>query len=458
MTANNTEDKVRKFIIDNAMLEFGNSVTVGVSGGADSMCLLFMLLKLRDIYGLKLSVVHVEHGIRGEESKADAAFVESFCRKQNIPVKMVEIDAINMAHETGMTVEEAGRAARYKAFFEEKTDRIAVAHHQNDLAETMLFNLFRGSGIRGMASIAPVNGKIIRPLLILSRSEIEEYNAGMGIDYRIDSTNQDNHYARNSIRNEIIPKAEIINERAVSHICETAAAMREADEFLKAYAGGYYDRYVSKASDGSIELDMKIFSVTEPVVIRYVVRQMINAAAGRLKDVTHKHVEDVMGLQHRSSGRQVDIAYGITAIREFDRIILMKKSMESGVDKELFPVPGEEMFIGSGCTVRTEILTENVKDIPNLTYTKWFDYDKIKNTVVFRTRRSGDMIGIKNAVKKLKDVMINDKVPKHQRDSMLLLADGNRIVWIPGYRIGEEYKVTETTEKILWIKMEFQNE
>lgn len=457
MTANNIEARVRKFIADNHLLKRGDRVTAGVSGGADSMCLLFLLMKLQPEYGLKLSVVHVEHGIRGEESRSDAAFVKNFCEEHGIPVKIIEIDAAALARADGMSVEEAGRAARYKAFLEEENDRIAVAHHRNDLAETMLFNLFRGSGIRGMASIAPVNGKIIRPLLILDRAEIEQYDAEMGIDYRIDCTNRDNHYARNSIRNEIIPKAELINDRAVDHICETAAVMREADEFLTEQAAVYYDRYVSGGS-GTLKLDMTIFDAAAPLMARYVIRRMIGELAGKLKDVTHVHVAAIMSLSGMESGRHVDIAYGITATREFDSILMTIKNEQDNVRSEVCLVPGERISLEQNCVVISALITEKMTDIPNLPYTKWFDYGKIKNTVVFRTRRAGDMVSIKGGSKKLRSVMIDDRVPVHERDSMYLLADGSSIIWIPGCRIGEEYKVTETTEKILMVKMELQNE
>ena len=455
MMENDLEKRVRCYIKENNMLEAGDSLAIGVSGGADSMCLLFMLYKLKDEFDLHIRVVHVEHGIRGEESKQDALFVKEACDKLGVPVRIIEIDAQGLARENGMTVEEAGREARYEAFYEEDTDRIAVAHHANDAAETLLFNLFRGSGIRGAGSIAPVNGKIIRPLLCLNRAEIEEYDCENGIIYHTDRTNDDNSITRNSVRNEIIPKAVAINEKAVEHMCEAAESMREAEDFIAHTAVRFHEKYVSADKEnGRIIMDLSIFNAADPLIIRYVIRMLIKDMAGRLKDVSRVHVQEIMSLKDKSSGKQVDIAYGITAAREFNSIVLCRKADAAETDIQIGLKIGEEITLPDGSIIYADMEDEKMTDIPNLPYTKWIDYDKIKNTVVLRTRRSGDQVSIKGGTKKLKDVMIDDRIPKSLRDSMLIFADGFNVVWIPGYRIGEYYKVTGSTEKILKLRME----
>lgn len=445
--------RVKEFIDSNNMLENGDSVVIGVSGGADSMCLLFLLYGFREEMDLKLSVIHIEHGIRGKESKADADFVKQECEKLQIPVKIIETDAPALAKENGQSVEEAGREVRYDAFSKAGTDRIAVAHHENDEAETLLFNLFRGSGIRGIGGISPVNGKIIRPLLVLSRDEIERFNKENGIAYHTDSTNSDNSYSRNSIRNEIIPKALKINDKALEHMCQTAESMREADDFISKSSEVYYEKYVSAGNDGrSLCMDMSIFEEAHTVIAQTCIRRMIGVLAGRLKDIARTHAEEVISLKDKPSGRQVSLPYELTARREFNKIRIF---IDDAADvHEIAVEPGRQIILADGQTVTVTLSDKKMGEIPNLPYTKWFDYDKIKNAVVFRTRRTGDMIDIKNARKKLKDVMINDKIPVYERDRLLLLADGCDIIWLTGYRISETYKVTEKTEKILMVKME----
>ncbi|MBQ2576517.1 MAG: tRNA lysidine(34) synthetase TilS, partial [Lachnospiraceae bacterium] len=216
-TANEIEKKVFSYIEEHHMLETGDLVVAGVSGGADSVCLLFVLLSYAKIHPIKIAVVHMDHKIR-PESGEDADFVRRLCEENNLPFYLYEKQINDMAVEMKCSTEEAGRMARYQAFSEvadklskEMTDsekkakvKIAIAHNKNDTCETMLFHLFRGSGLKGLCGILPVRDKLIRPLLCLQRSEIETYLAEMGVSYCTDATNAEDDYTRNRIRHNIL--------------------------------------------------------------------------------------------------------------------------------------------------------------------------------------------------------------------------------------------------------------
>ena len=233
----NTENKVLSYCRRHKMFQTGDRVVLGVSGGADSICLLFVLLALQEQLGIHLHVVHVNHGLRSDAAE-DAAYVESLCKVRNIPFGLVEIRLEEMARQWGASCEEAGRIARYQAFEEAcekwQCTKIAVAHNSNDRAETMLFHLFRGTGLRGMAGILPVRDCIVRPLLCLRREEIEAYLQDRGIGFRSDSTNDTDDFTRNRIRHHILPYVQQnIAEAVISNMCRAGDIFAEEEAYLE---------------------------------------------------------------------------------------------------------------------------------------------------------------------------------------------------------------------------------
>lgn len=229
--------KVRAYIAKHQMISDGDTVAAGVSGGADSVCMLYMLRKLAEEIPFRLIVVHVHHGVRSD-AQEDADYVKRLCEEWNIPFFLKRVDMAGYAKEMRLTPEEAGRELRYQAFEEALNGecapcKIAVAHNRNDRAETMLFHLFRGSGLRGLGSIRPVRERIIRPLLCLERAEIEAYLSEKGLACCMDSTNNDDTYTRNKIRHHILPYVEEhICRNAVAHIGEAAEVLAQTDVFV----------------------------------------------------------------------------------------------------------------------------------------------------------------------------------------------------------------------------------
>ncbi len=466
-----TTDRVYQVIRDHRMIEKGDRVVTGVSGGADSMCLLFLMCELRERMDFYPEALHVHHGIRGKSADEDEEYVRKECEKLGIGFRSVRVDVPAFASKEGLSEEEAGRILRYRIFYEGEPDKIAIAHHCEDSVETLLFNLFRGTGLKGLGGIRMVSGKIIRPLLPFTREEIEVYCREKGILYRTDETNADLSYARNRIRNSIIPEAERINSAALKHMLEAAERIDEAREYIESRAEGYFQ----KAADLS-GMPEKLVLRTEPlngipkILKDAVIKRCITTLVGKEKDISAVHVHDTEMLTGAMSGRMLSLPYSITVRNSFGDLYFLKdNNISTGNDETLypdgfleivFPVREDgietEIKLPDGSRV-TGMLMEKPEIIPVLAYTKWLDYDKIKNGAVWRTRRPGDRISIQGGSKKVKDLFIEEKIPEEDRNRLFFLADGNEAVWIPGLRIGHGYKVTEETKRVLKVLLEGVN-
>ena len=440
--------KVKAYVKKWHMLQKEDSVIAGISGGADSVCLLFMLLKLQKELGFALMAVHVNHGIRGAEAERDEAYVKRLCRQWNVRLKVYRENVPAYAKEHGMTEEEAGRDIRRTCFCKVLKEwggtKIALAHHENDNVETLLWNLCRGTGIRGLGGIAPVNDVWIRPLLCVKRREIESYLKKRGISYCTDTTNADRRYMRNRIRMDVIPYLEdCVNTESVSHMGKTMERMYELEQYILEEVGQY------KESCTGWKNGRRIIRQTEytkiPKALRdNVLHEILCETAGRRKDIEEVHVQMLRDLFTKQVGKRIDLPYEVTAIRTYEGVRFEKNIPEAsyaGDENELFSIrvfdrePGNVTF-------------------PEKIYTKWFDYDIIKNTVKIRHRIAGDSIVINRygGGKKLKQYFTDQKVPQEDRDKIWIAADGDEVLWIVGYRQSQKYQITEKTTKILEIQ------
>ena len=452
--------KIRNFIEEYHMVEKEDCVLAAVSGGADSVCLLLLLHTLREELGFSLCAVHVEHGIRGEESLRDVRFVEEICKTYGIPCRICHCRAAEYASEKKLTLEEAARELRYRLFRETAEEfganKTAVAHNQNDCAETMLFHLARGSGLKGLCGIQPVRGQVIRPLLCVSRQEIERYLTEKGQAFCVDRTNQDVLYTRNKIRHQVLPLLTQINENAVLHMNQAAGVVAEAAELVSRLSAQAAKKYVSSCEDGLCIQQGLLGEL--PVIQKEVLHHALAEAAGSSKDISNVHVLQLLTLFARQSGKAADFPYGVCARRTYEGLLLVAGNAG---DKQAavweLPVEGKLVLPSYGYEIRTRIL-QNIpqnEEIPKKIYTKWFDYDKIKGTMRLRTRREQDFLVInrEGSRKKLKKYFVDEKIPGYRRDSTLLLADETHILWVIGYRISEDIKVTEHTKRILEIRV-----
>lgn len=458
-------DKIEQYMLDNHMPVRNGHVIVGVSGGADSMCLLFVMLSLRSRLNMTVTAVHIHHGLRGAEADADEAFTKAFCQVQDIECVIFRTDIRAMAHREKLTEEEAGRKYRYMCFEQVRAQKhaacIAVAHHQDDQAETVLFNLARGSGLAGLSGIAPVRDKIIRPLLCLNRREIEALLEENHIDFCTDRTNFDTNYTRNKIRHQVLPFfTEEINSETVAHISKTAVNVRAVLEYIRQQA----EEALSCVSlqNQPQTLQCRLFLQHPEIIQKEMLRSWLDRHTGSLKDITEKHIEAIIDLAKNQSGRRIHLPYGWIAVRSGEGMTL-KYVKENAPQKasteeiEISQMPCE-IEIEPGMTLTFDFLSLNEEKneenliIPENACTKWMDYDKIKGSLKIRHRQSSDVISIRGGRhKKLRRVMIDDKIPEDIRNKLWLLADGNDILCILGGRMGEDYKVTKDTRTILIV-------
>lgn len=461
MDHNNERDfqllrQAESFMRQHQMTEPGSHVIAGVSGGADSICMLLVLLHLRDVFKYEVSVVHVEHGIRGEAAHKDAAFVSSFCRASGIECHIRHFQVLEYARAHGMSEEEAGRCLRYQAFAEEKKRfcgkmvRIAVAHNLEDHAETMLFHLARGTGIQGLASIAPVRGDIIRPLLQVSRVQIETYLSQVGQTFCTDATNASDAYSRNQIRHQILPVLLDVNDRAPEHMYQTAQQLREIDGYLKKQAYEARKICCTMRTEG-VEIEKESFLRLEPVIQKELLRGLLGTLAGSGKDLTREHVRQLLELFEKQNGRQIQLPYRMKAVRVYSGVEIRRiKNVENAVNR---PEEHTDDLQKQFSFRIIDDISEHMSQISKKKYTKCFDYDKIKHGFCVRNRQPGDYLAINasGGCQKLKKYLVNEKIPAEERERLLLLADGAHIMWIVGYRISSYYKVDGQTRRILEV-------
>ncbi len=495
-----TYNKVKKFIEKRHMIAEGDLVAAGVSGGADSVCLLHLLWRLQQEIPYQLIAVHVNHLVRADAAK-DAIYVEKLCKQMDIPYFLKEVDMNRYAAEQKLSLEEAGRILRYQAFEEVLADqpkgngtyKIAVAHNANDRAETMLFHIFRGSGVKGISSIQPVRGAVIRPVLNLEREEIEVYLKEHKLSYCTDSTNGEDTYTRNKIRHHILPYAEKeICRGAVVHMSELADILSDTEEYLEQQTGRLYDAYVEvlqddRAADSngrnprpagySLRVQSDKLLSEHPVMAARVLLSCLEQMISHRKDITRQHIADLAELMQKEGSRELFLPGGVRAYKEYGILYFVRGNTQSGEDKpddksgengnavyEIEPpaeisVPGTGDFIFTLCDpapdIYDQIFCNKEQNIPENRYTKWFDYDKITTSLLLRTRQQGDYLTIDTSLhtQSVKQYMINEKIPKIQRGSMYLLADGSHVMWIPGYRISQYYKVDKSTKRILQVSI-----
>ena len=431
----------------------GEKILIGLSGGIDSVCLFHILKDL----GCRLEAVHVHHGIRGEEADRDESFVKELCEQYNIPLHGYRFDVPKISKEQHLSEEEAGRLVRKKAFAEvlEKCGAkyAALAHHSNDRAETFLFNLSRGTGVKGLGAMMPVQGNIIRPLLWAKREEIEKYVQKNAYAFVEDGTNASVQYTRNKIRHQLLPVLEEVNPKSVAHICSAA-------EKLSAVSA-YIDREAEKLCRLSAVMyqnEVQIFKFAfyqGDVVLRIpVLQKCVEYLGGSLVNITEEHLSRLLKLFGMQTGKEIHLPYGIRAVRTYEGIRMFLR--EEKVKTEPVEITGEGTYVFGGMTFKVSVESWDERKIFSIkNYTKCFDYDKIKGNVFLRTRESGDYLEINkdHGRKSLQDYLVNEKVPKDERDRVMLLSDGSHILWVVGKRISEYYKVTKETKKVLKVQV-----
>ena len=528
-------ERIRDYMASNGMLDGGN-ICVGLSGGIDSVFLLRALLSIADG---EISAVHVNHMLRGGESDGDERFVRELCDELKVPLRVFLYPVAQLAAIQGGGVEETGRAVRRQAYLTcargGGSPKIALAHHANDQAETFLFNASRGTSLAGIGAMRPVQplsggsaGRqteeeqeappvIIRPLLAVTRWEIEDWMRENGFAWRSDSTNSDDGYARNSIRMHVIPSLESgVNAQAVRHLALIAADAAAADEIIRNEAKRLAAEYVRRpgaddavgapaedaSSDASAETaaadaggkmidalagsapeegapseNTSAVSASEKAVIFIddgitgapalvqgcVFLDALEEIAGSRKDLGREQIRQIRALFGLQPGKRTDLPYGVKAERLEDCIKLSAAASEEEVPEIPAAVevdPGRAgIYTWGNWTVETRVISaegmpDMLSDIPSGMYTKWFDCDRMGQSLELRAREAGDylVVDASGGTKKLKDYYIDEKVPRSERDEIPVRASGDEVIWVIGRRISESAKVTEETKTILEVR------
>ena len=435
------------------MLPKGAHIAIGVSGGADSIALLHVLKSFSKEENWRLTAVHVHHGLRGAEADRDRDFVEKICAAWEIPCKVYSFDVAWEAKQRGMGTEEAGRLLRYEVFEKERQDGyIAVAHNKNDQAETVIMRLCRGAGIGGLSGIRPVRGHIVRPLLYCTRMEIEAYCKERELSFCQDSTNGENCYTRNRVRNQVIPLLEELYPKATEHMAETAERMAAEEAFLSALAKELYCKTVKKTEE-----DQVVFHIDRLYSAHEVMRRRVFAMAfehlGGKKDVGSVHLQLLEELLLQESGKSISLPNNLFAQRNYGELVLGKRREKSIDFSYVLPLNEEVTIAEGGFSVRTWVCTEKSARNHEDSCTKVFDYDKIGCAIFCRTRQKGDCLAVGNGRKKLKNYMIDEKIPREERDKLPLIAAGQEVLWVVGKRTAAEYQPKEDTKHFLIVQI-----
>lgn len=459
-------DQVKQTIQEFHMLQPGDKIITGVSGGADSMSLFHILLELSEIMDIQIHVVHINHLLR-KEADEEEAYVRRICEENQVPCTVFRRKIADYAEELGCSVEEAGRRYRYECFEtvcdQENGQRIAVAHHLNDRAETLLFHMIRGTGMRGLGSIPAVRGKIIRPLIAVSRQEIETYLKEKQIRYYQDATNDSLDYSRNMIRHQVIPVLQGMNTGAVRHMGMISDLAEEYWSYAEGQAQILEEQCVIKCGNGE-EL-LKTTADGQPLLIlRHVVYRMLVRVAGSARDIEQQHVTQVLGLLDKPTGKELALPYGLFARRNNSGIQIQKRS-EKGEEMLKFQsvsitIPGITQFGQMGEVECRLVPMEPKVEISKKLYTEMLDYGKIHGTLCIRNPMPGDyfIVNKQGERKKLSRFFIDRKIPREKRSSVLVLAGGNQVYWIIGMRVSEAVKLTDNTKQVLQIEFRYKGE
>ena len=445
----NTLEKFKNFIEENNLIEKGDSIVSAVSGGSDSVFMLEMLLAIKDEYKLKIIVSHVNHGLRGAEAQRDEDFVKKLAEKNGLIYEVEHIDMAGYAKEHSLTCEEAGRKLRY-LFFEEvkekhKADKVAIAHNENDVAETMMLNIFRGTGLDGLESIPLRRDFYIRPILCFEKSEILDFLKENNIHYVDDSTNFTNDYKRNMIRNEIIPFIKKnFNENIVSSMSRLASIAKENNLYLEDIIN---DKYINIVKSNTI--DRESFNELNHYEKTLVLRKFLRENLNYLNNISKDNIEDMINLISLDSGKKYDIDGKHYLVNDFDKTIFKKLDNNELSEEISLDFKLDKVYNIYGSKFKF-VLSDKILS------KKYLDYDLLTGKLSLRNRRSGDRFnpfGMKGS-KKIKDYFVDKKVSSDDRSKVLFLMNGDEIAYVVGYDIADKYRASSKTKNYLNVIME----
>ena len=431
-------EKILDFIKQNNLIKPGEVVGVGVSGGIDSMCLLHFLNANKQLLDIDVVAIHINHGIR-EESDDEARFVVQKCREMGVRVYKFSIDAPKIAKDKRISVETAAREGRYGVFDalvkKDIIDKVALAHHQSDQAETILMHIFRGCGANGAKGMEPIrDGIYIRPMLKVSKEEISLYASTNNIEFVEDSSNADNSYTRNFVRNVLMKDILKKWPNAVEAINNFAEAVSDDDDYIQSII----DTNALLVDEKIVQMPCSYFSGSSAIYSRIVFKAL--ALIGVTKDIERKHIEMIKDLAtSMENGKKIRLPYDIVVSKEYDYLTfennyVEKPQLSKTLKCEEFEAPNY------GNIVIKRVKTDKMNEAGAL----YFDYRKVPKTARWRYREDGDVFEkFGGGTKKLKSFLIDKKIPVRLRDYIPVLADENEVYVIAGVEVSEKVRVED---------------
>ena len=448
----------------NSLVRSGDKVVVGVSGGADSIALLQTLYEFSQLKNFQLVVAHINHMARGKDAFDDARFVRDMADKLQLPFFLKEVDVQEERLKLKTSFQDAGRIIRYRFLNETlaavEGDKIALGHTADDQVETILINIVRGSGLKGLAGIPQVRGNIVRPFLQIYRKEIETYLEEKRIAYRNDSSNSENKYLRNRIRHELIPHLESFNPGIKKNLTEMSGIAEEDDFLLSQMTLDVFNQKF-QIQKGIVDDDFRL----HPLALRKrLVRETFNRITGDMQGITAYHVQQILNLfDFPKTGKVLNIPRGVEVSCTYGSMKFERKNekpAESTKKNESYLtailIPGITEIPEGQIQLQTQILDkkQGFSSI-NQHLQAFLDLDKTGISIIARFFRAGDRfcpLGMSGS-KKLKSFFIDRKVPREMRHRIPILTnDQGDIIWVYGERISNSYRVTDKTKRILFLQ------
>ncbi len=465
---------VRRQIDEERLFTRGDRIVIGVSGGTDSIALLHILWSLNAMYhyGWELHVVHLNHQFRGAESEQDAEYVRSLCQSLGVIAHLYARDVSGYMRATGLGAQEASRNIRYQLYAEVAerigANKVALAHHADDQVETIVFRMLRGTGLHGLTGM-PLRRwlvehriEVVRPLLTVYRSQLEAYCKQAKLSPREDSSNRSRKYERNRLRLDVLPLFAEVNSKYREHILQLADIARIDDEYLLKQSREQLAELITSQSEGRISICVNKFQSCDLALQRRMITLILSYLSSGI-EWSSQHVEAVLHIiEGANPSAVIHLPKKLVVQRVYQHIHFSRSEAEQAVDSYCYELnlPGTTWIPESGLKFHTSLVNSLPQGITLAKTAAVFDADQVKDQLWLRTRKSGDRISLlgTNGSKKLKDVLIDAKVPKRLRDALPLLVVGETIVWIPGVRRSTFATVSEQTERLLYVEVEYGEE
>ncbi len=449
--------KIKKNISENSIIDEKDRILVGLSGGPDSIFLLYIL---HNYFNNQLIIAHINHKLRGVDSDLDEKFVRTISQKLKIPLYVIREDIRKLSNENKKSIEEVGREVRFSFFDKtlkvENFNKIALGHNLDDNVETILINFIKGSGTKGLIGIPEKRDNIIHPIINIKKEEILKFLEENKIEYRVDKTNFEIDFLRNKVRNYLLPIIEKeFNKNFKEKILSLSNILKVEDRFLDNLVENIKNDLI-EFEDDFIKIDNKKFQKLDLSLKRRLIRKAIDYFNRDLREYPLEHIDKVISLENKKTGKEIELPFNLIAVKDKNKIIIEKKGVE--IPNFYIEIPDIGLYELAGMKIELTLVEKisKVKDI----FTSFFDYDKIEFPIKFRKPKFGEKfkpLGLKEE-KKIQDFFVDNGIPKSVRWNLPILLDKkDDILWIVGVRISDDYKVTNLTKRVICIKITLED-